>query len=230
MKIKIVNIAILLLTLCGTLVAISDMPDMIPVHFDMSGVADRWGSKYEMLITPGTMALMLGLWFGCDGIFRKKAVDSPDEKERAEALANIKVLNITFTVVSVLFMILDAVFLYMSYTQLDSAAPFQVDVMRIATIVMGISFTVLGNFMPKTKNNGNVGFRLPWTRYNDVTWNKCNRMGGILLVISGVITTLCSLILSGTVTMIIMSVSLGTSMIFLLIYAYLVYRNEVKKN
>ena len=230
MKIKIVNIAILLLTLCGTLVAISDMPDMIPVHFDISGVADRWGSKYEMLIPPGIMLLMLGFWFGCDATFRKKSVDSPDEKERAEDLANIKVLNITFTVVSVMFMILNTIFLYMSYTQLDSSAPVQVDIMRIATVVMGISFIALGNFMPKTRNNGNVGFRLPWTRYNDVTWNKCNRMGGIVLVVSGVVITLGALIFSGTVPMIIMSVAFGVSLVFLLIYAYVVYSNEVKKN
>ena len=230
MKIKIVNIALLLISIIGTLIVLSFMPDVVPVHFGFNGVADRWGSKYEMLIMPGVMALMLGIWFVIDLTTGKKMLNSPDEKERAEAQSNIKVMNITFTVISVMFLILNFAFLYLSYSQLDGVTALNIDILKITVVVMGIAFTVMGNFMPKAKSNSTVGFRLPWTRYNDVTWQKCNRMAGIVSVIQGIILILSGIIFSGGAAMIIMLIALCISLPILTIYAYLVYQDEVKKN
>ena len=230
MKIKILNIAIMLITLVGTLILLSALPDLVPVHFNGAGVADRWGSKYELLIMSGIMVVMLAIWFITDATHGKKMLESPDEKKRAEAINNIKVMNITFTVISVMFMLLNFATIYMSYSQLEDGTAVEIDIFKIVCAIMGISFVIMGNIMPKTKNNPFLGFRFPWTRYNDVTWQKCNRMGGIVMVISGILITLESLIFAGTVSMIIMMITLGIALVFLLIYAYLVYHDEVKKN
>ncbi len=230
MKIKIVNIAILLISLIGTLVVLSAMPDVVPVHFNFEGVADRWGSKYEMLIMPCIMALMLGIWFITDATTGKRMLNSADEKERAEAKSNVKVLNITFTVISVMFFILNFACLYLSYSQLDGVTAMSIDILKIIVIVMGIAFIVMGNFMPKAKSNPTVGFRLPWTRFNDVTWQKCNRFAGIVSVIHGIIVTVSGIIFSGVTAMIVMLIALCVSLPILTVYAYLVYQDEVKKN
>lgn len=230
MKIKIVNLALLLISVIGTLIILSSMPDIIPVHFDFKGVADRWGSKYEMLIMPCIMAVMLGFWFVTDATTVKKQLNSDDEKKRAEAQANQKALNVTFTVISVMFLVFNFAFLYLSYSQLDGVSAMNIDIFKITVIVMGVAFTVMGNIMPKAKNNRNVGFRLTWTRFNDVTWQKTNRMAGIVSVIHGIILILSGIIFSGTTAMIIMLVALCVTLPILTIYAYLVYQDEVKKN
>ena len=228
MKIKTINILILAVTLVGTLVALSSMPDTVPVHFDIHGVADRWGSKYELLVMPGCMLAMLAFWIGIDIFYKKKIDDSYDEKEVAEAKANMKVMNVTSIITSLMFAVINFVTLYASYSQLDGSDTGDVDVLKILTIVMGVSFILLGNFMPKAKNNRNVGFRLPWTRYHDVTWQKSNRFAGIAMVISGAIITLGGIIFSGKVAVIIMLVSLCVAFPILTIYAYTVYSKESK--
>ncbi len=228
MKIKIVNLALLLMALFGTLAVISAFPSEVPVHFGFDGTADRWGSKYELLIMPVIMLVMDGIWLLCDHSYRKK-LDSDDDKERAEAKANLKVMAVTFTSISVMFLILNFLFLYMSFSQINSANAPQIDVIKIVTVIMGISFIVLGNIIPKSKSNSTVGFRLPWTRFNDVTWSKCNRFSGYVMVICGFLTAICGLLLSGSIALIVMLMLVVGSIIPMTIYAYLVYRDELKK-
>ena len=229
MKIKLANLLILLVSLFGTLTALSFMPDTVPVHFNIQGIADRWGSKYEMLIMPVIMAVMLGIWFVCDIFYRKQAGAATEEKQRAEAQMNIKVINITFTATSVMFLVLNAICLYLSYIQLEPGQALDIDVMRIIAVVMGIFFVFIGNIMPKTKRNSAVGFRFPWTRYNDVTWAKCNRFSGFAMVISGLLTAVGGILFSGMTAMIVMMIAIFGSLIVILIYAYLVYMDERKK-
>ena len=230
MKINIINIAILIVTLVGTLFALSVMPDTVPVHFDIHGVADRWGSKYEMLIMPGCMLAMLAFWIGIDISYKKKINTSIDEKEIAEAKSNIKVIQITSVITSLMFAVINGVTLYASYSQLETADTVEIDFLKIFSIVMGISFILLGNFMPKAKNNRNVGFRLPWTRFNDATWRKSNLVGGRAMVIQGIIMILGGIIFEGTVSMIIMLVTLAVVLPAITIFAYVIYRQEKDKS
>ena len=226
MKIKIVNIVILLATLVGTLICLSYMPDVVPVHFDIYGVADRWGSKYENLLMPGCMAAMIALWFGVDAGFRKTIKQSDDEKAIAEAKANIKVLNLTFTAVSVMFTFLNFSILYMCCSQIDGFVGQEIDIMKIVTILLGASFILLGNIMPKARNNSTVGFRLPWTRFNDVTWQKCNRVAGIVMVLSGALSIVAGLVFDGMLSITIMLFITFIGLTAITIYAYEVYRKE----
>ena len=226
MKIKIVNIVILLATLVGTLICLSYMPDIVPVHFDIYGVVDRWGSKYENLLMPGCMAAMIALWFGVDAGFRKTIKQSDDEKAIAEAKANIKVLNLTFTAVSVMFTFLNFSILYMCASQIDGFVGQEIDIMKIVTILLGASFILLGNVMPKARNNATVGFRLPWTRFNDVTWQKCNRVGGIVMVLSGALSIVAGLVFDGMLSIMIMLFITFIGLTAITIYAYEVYRKE----
>ena len=226
MKIKIVNIVILLATLVGTLICLSYMPDIVPVHFDIHGVADRWGSKYENLLMPGCMAAMIALWFGVDAGFRKTISQSTDEKAVAEAKANIKVLNVTFTAVSVMFAFLNFSILYMCASQIDGFVGQEIDIMKIVTILLGASFILLGNVMPKARNNATVGFRLPWTRFNDVTWQKCNRVAGIAMVVSGALSIIAGLIFDGMLAITAMLFITFLTITAITIYAYEVYRKE----
>lgn len=230
MKINIINIVILVIVLVGTLAALSIMPDTVPVHFDIHGVADRWGSKYEMLVMPGCMLAMLAFWLGVDASYKKKIETSFDEKEVAEAKSNLKVIKITSIITSLMFAVINGLTLYISYSQLDTTDVGEIDFLKILSIVMGISFILLGNFMPKAKNNATFGFRLSWTKFNDVTWRKSNLVGGIAMIIQGIIMILGGIIFEGTVAMIIMLVTLAAVLPAISIYAYVVYANERDKS
>ena len=230
MKTKLFNIIIFAITLIVTIAVLSIMPDIVPVHFGIDGVADRWGSKYEMLVMPGCMLAMLAFWLGTESTYKKKIKSSTDEKEIAEAKANLKVFDVTSILTSALFAAINGITLYSSYSQLDGVSVKSVDILKLLAIVMGIVFILMGNFMPKAKNNRNIGFRLPWTRYNDVTWQKSNRFAGIAMVICGLLITLAGFIFSGKIAMVIMLVILMVVLPILTIYAYSVHKNEVEKD
>ena len=95
---------------------------------------------------------------------------------------------------------------------------------------MGITIVVLGNYLPKTRNNKNIGFRLPWTQYNDNTWNKSNRFGSYVLMIAGVISANSSLFVKGILAAFLSVGSLLIALPITIVYAYIVYREEKRKD
>jgi uncharacterized membrane protein len=224
-KTKIFNLVIALVVLVISIIVIIPLPDIVPTHFDIHGVADAWGSKWTLIMTPIIMIAMSLFWFGVDKSY-DKLISSEDEKVRAEAIANRRVINITSIATSFIFVAVSFFTFYSSISQIEGGDVREIDILKWIAVVMGISFAFLGNIMPKSRNNPNVGFRLPWTMYNDVTWYKCNRVGGISMMVSGVVIALSGLILSGTSAMIAFMAVVTLNILFLTVYAYLVYRKE----
>ena len=97
-------------------------------------------------------------------------------------------------------------------------------------VLMGITFILLANYMPKTRNNRNIGFRFPWTWYNDTTWNKSNRFASYVIMIAGVISVICSLFVDGVIAPMIIVGSLLIMLPIIMVYAYIIYRKEKSKD
>lgn len=227
---KIIKWILLALTLLSTIIMLFIFPDTIPVHFDINGVADRWGSKYEMLVLP-LMSLLSFVLFECiKKSYDKKANSSDDDKEKAEISSNIKVMNITTWIILSLFLVMNIFFLYASYSQVypEKALP-DFDVMNAVTIVMGLTFIIMGNYMPKTRNNRNIGFRCHWTMYNDTTWRKSNKFASYVMMIVGAVSIIGAIFVKGIISTIIMLGSLLLSIPVMMIYAYIVYKKEKVK-
>lgn len=55
---------------------------------------------------------------------------------------------------------------------------------------LGLLFIVIGNFMPKIRDNYFTGVRTPWTLANPVVWRKTHRLSGIMWVIGGLLIAL----------------------------------------
>lgn len=229
MKYRIINLIIFAVALLATVVAISVFPDVVPIHFNAQGIADGWGSKYTLLVTPVIMLAMQAFGEFMVNIFKRQVKDATDEKTIAEAQANIKLMPIVFTVVSAMFALLNFAFLYMTYTQLDAPSATEFDLVRYVVVIMGLSFLILGNYMPKARRNSAMGLRCKWSMYNDVTWQRSNRLGGIAFMMLGVASVIFALACEGTMAVIYMLVALAWVAIISLIYAYTVYKQEVKK-
>ena len=60
-----------------------------------------------------------------------------------------------------------------------------VNVQAVVTIIVGVLFVVVGNYLPKCRQNRSIGIRIPWTLKNEKVWNKTHRLGGITGVIGG---------------------------------------------
>ena len=184
------------ISLLGTAAVLPLFPESIPMHYDMAGKIDRYGSKYESLIFPVLILLITLTIHFLLRYFEKKELMASDEKERASAKTNARVIGIAGVSMAVFYTIMQGCILYGAYREAVSGAATQaVDIGKVATILMGILFIILGNFMTKTRTNQFVGFRLSWSMYNDTTWRKTNRFGAVALIIAGILTILMAVLM-----------------------------------
>ena len=77
-----------------TSVVLQFMPDVIPMHHDLAGNTDRWGSKMESFIFPVIIMFITLFWYLLIRVYEKKAVNAEVEKEQLEAKSAAKVLSI----------------------------------------------------------------------------------------------------------------------------------------
>ena len=219
------------LPLIATAFALRFLPESIPMHYDLAGNIDRWGSKYESLIYPVILLLMAVFWTLLMRSFEKKARQAADEKERAGAKSNVKVLGITGIATSVLFAVIHGFSLYKAFRgSAGGTAGETADIGQITVILMGILYIVLGNFMTKTRINSVIGVRTSQSMYNETTWRKSNRFGAIVLMISGALTILLAALIKSSFPSMMASLGLlAAATVAIVIYARKVYDQEIEK-
>ena len=227
--IKKIMWGISLLSLVGTAFVIQYLPESVPMHADLEGNIDRWGSKYEQLIFPVMILLITLFWSLMIRYFEKKAKEAEDEKEKAGAKSNAMVMGIVGLGNAAMFTIMHGALLYSAYiTASTGGEQMSPDVGKISCFFMGVLFLVLGNYMTKTRINSMVGFRIVWSMYNDETWRRSNRFGAILLMADGVVAMRLACLLKSSFAAVMIVLVLGVLIcIVTMIYSYRVY-TEVK--
>ena len=87
--------------------------------------------------------------------------------------------------------------------------------------LLALIFLVIGNYLPKTKQNNILGIRLPWTLKSESCWNKTHRFSGKVWVLGGIV-----IIISAFLQMYILVLITTFAMIIIsIVYSYL-KRNE----
>lgn len=91
---------------------------------------------------------------------------------------NKKVVSLVSWLIPVLSLVLNGLLLL-------KATGLGIDVATVVILVVSLMFIIIGNYLPKTEPNEFVGIRAPWINGNPDVWAKTNRLGGILMVITG---------------------------------------------
>ncbi len=228
---KKASCVIALLQLIVTGVFLRLLPDTVPIHWDIMGRADNFGSKYTYLIMPVVTAAMVLLLIVSARSLTKKAEASGDEKKTAEAASNVKVMNIVMVGVTVLMSVIQCYNLWNAMRSGKVGAENITDNgLGIMTFMMGLLFIVLGNFMPKTKRNGGIGLRTASSMYNDTTWRKSNNYAGKALMIAGVLTVITALFAKPAIAVLLMLVYNIGATVDSCVYAKKVCEEEKKLN
>ena len=47
-------------------------------------------------------------------------------------------------------------------------------------------FIVIGNYLPKARQNYTIGIKIPWTLSDEDNWNRTHRLAGYLWMIGGI--------------------------------------------
>lgn len=80
---------------------------------------------------------------------------------------------------------------------------------------MGLTLIVLGNIMPQVQRNGIVGVRVPGAYASPESWRRCQRMGGILFIVGGLVMVVCGSLSRGAAAIAMLAVSAAVTLIML---------------
>lgn len=106
-----------MIPLAVTCCVLQFMPDTIPMHHDMAGNTDRWGSKAESLVFPVLILFAALFWHLMIKAFEKKALKAKAEKEQMEAKASAKFLGVVGASQTAMFGIMHFFILYSAVIQ-----------------------------------------------------------------------------------------------------------------
>ncbi|BCN30667.1 DUF1648 domain-containing protein [Anaeromicropila herbilytica] len=191
-KVHLLYYGLMFLPLVLVIISFIFLPDRIPVHYNINGEINRWGSKLEMLIFP-VMTIFIGTFLKT---VAKTVVRKNDDNS---SVSNEKVSNIISIATLLVFNVMTILFIYDAfYSIADHNKTIRINTSQIMFIVLGIAIIILGNVMPKCRMNSYIGLRTTWSMSNELVWMKSQRLGGIVFVISGILTIISNLIFSGS--------------------------------
>ena len=95
--------------------------------------------------------------------------------------------NIHKKPLTLIFWIMPIVSIVTSGFTYAAALGSDMDINLIISILVGVLFIILGNYMPKLQQNYTVGIKLPWTLNSTENWNRTHRLGGKLFIAGGVL-------------------------------------------
>lgn len=188
-----------------TLFVLRFLPDELPAHYDFEGNIDRWGSKYEELIFPIIILVLTLFWQLFIRYYAKKSRTAKSEKEALEAKSNGKIIWITAICMAIVFGIMHFVFMYSACVEVSGdMTKSAFDSFMIINVLFGLMLIVIGNYLPRAKQNGLVGLRTSKTMSDEEVWKKANRFAGKLFMIAGLLVIIESLVIGGIVSTMIM--------------------------
>lgn len=177
-------LALIVLSFAVTAVLLSMLPARVPMHYNAAGEIDRIGSKYENLILPCFIALIGGVFLAMARHAGKRGTNN-ERTFLILALCLCAWFNVLFAA------------LMLKSVHLAGGDAFEVDVMRLCAVFLGVVLIVTGNLMPKATRNAAFGLRTMWSGKNDVVWQRCQRFGGYTGVAAGMLLIVLSCFLGG---------------------------------
>ena len=168
-KYWLITSAITLVPIALGLILWNKLPDQLPTHFGVDGAADGWSGKGFAVF--GIPLMMLGFHIV---IFFATRLDKQNRGH------NEKVMNL----VGLIFPVMSIVNSVIIYTH---AMELELNLSMVLFPMLGLLFIVIGNWLPKIKQNSTLGIKIKWTLYNEENWNRTHRVAGFVWVIGGVI-------------------------------------------
>lgn len=201
-KLVVSSLLILLPMLVGVCIW-NKLPDPMPYHWNAAGDVDGYTSRAVAVFALPLFCLAMQ-WL-C--VF----VTACDPKNRGQ---NVKVTGLVLWLIPLICAVVSA----MMYT---TALGYALSVTNLMMGFFGIIFVLVGNYMPKCKQNHTIGIKIPWTLNDEENWNATHRLAGRVWVIGGVLMLLCTLLPTAVLMWVFLALTLCMVLIpFVYSYVY----------
>ena len=145
------------------------LPDVMAIHFGINNEADGFSSKAFAVF--GLPAILLAvLWIIA-------LVISHDPKRQ----------NISPKMFSLGLWIVPVLSLFAAATMYPVNLGYELDIAFFAELFLGLLFIMIGNYLPKARQNYTIGIKIPWTLANEENWNRTHHFAGYLWMICGIL-------------------------------------------
>src|SRR5215213_1272603 len=190
-----------------------NLPQQVPVHFNLRMEPDRFGDKSELWLITGIMFLVsIAMYF----LLRNIQKIDPKRKNAGQATIFHK---LGFGI---------AVFITtLSFLLINTSAKGIHSMQNYLFPLLGLLFAFLGNYMVNIKPNYFAGFRLPWTLSDDNNWRKTHQLGGKLWFTGGMLIAVVCLFLPLNAAFIFFVTVMVIITVIPIVYSYKMFKNHV---
>ena len=205
LKTLIVTSILIVLPVLAGIILWDRLPEQMPTHWNAAGDIDGWTNKpFTVFGLP--LILLAGQWLCVLGTL------ADPKKENHPT----KILHLVLWIIPVLSLVLGTI----TYaTALGKAVRVEV----IMPILIGLILAIIGNYMPKCKQNYTIGIKIPWTLNSEENWNRTHRFAGWLWTFSGIVVMLTGFFGGFWIFMIIVLLMVLAP----ILYSYLLFRKGI---
>ena len=151
------------------------LPEVMATHFGFNNEANGFSSKaFAVFGLP--LILLAVLWVGA-------FVTAHDPKRQ----------NISPKMFSLMLWIAPVISLVAAATIYPVNLGYELDIAFFSELLLGLMFIIIGNYLPKARQNYTIGIKIPWTLANEENWNRTHRLAGYLWMICGILMIIISL-------------------------------------
>jgi uncharacterized membrane protein len=182
------------------------MPQIVPTHFNGTGVADGFSDKSTLWFFLGLLVVFPYLLM----TFLPKLDTKQTFDKFASSFDKIRLAMIVFMSILACF-IVDAVV----------KGRFEMDIKWLFIAITAMT-TVLGNYLQTIKQNYFVGIRTPWTLSDETVWEKTHRLGGKMMFYGGLLTAIALFLVEKNYLFPVFLIGILGSSLIPVVYSFLI--------
>ncbi|MED1724519.1 SdpI family protein [Brevibacillus parabrevis] len=168
MKISGLTILFFLISVAMGLICYPSMPDKMTIHWGMNGEPNGFAPK---LLGVSFVPIMMVVIF-VSSLWRKQNYRKFESSKDA-------ILN------TLMFALLVIHGLIIAY-----GYGYMVNISIFVTLILGVLFITMGNFMPRFRHNYLIGIRTPWALGSEQVWKMTHHFGSRAFFLGGILIVL----------------------------------------
>jgi len=201
-------LVILAIPLIVAILIYPQMPDQVPIHWNVKGEVDNYGSKVFGTFFLPILNVFLYILF--------LVLPKFDPKRANYSKFDSSYLTIRYS--------LHLFFALIFGVTAAASLGFPVQIDKWIPGGVAVLFIVMGNIMGRVRHNYFVGFKYPWTLANEEVWRRTHQLGAKLMVIGGFAALLGVIFTEGTASVVILMAGIFVPIVITTIYSYLFYK------
>jgi uncharacterized membrane protein len=157
---ELVLIVITLLPVAYLVVNWNLLPESMPIHFDLKGEPNGWGSRWVYVLMPLGIYLMM------------LVLPKIDPRKASYAVFEGSYFKLRL-IMAVFFGLINTMVIWGVLNHTNSMQKF-------FPLTLFFLFMLIGNYMGNFRPNYFVGFKTPWTLNSDEVWIRTHKLAGKL--------------------------------------------------